>query len=90
MDEKRARQVLDDAIMVWKELEWFNRLHDNECHLFLGDSIQLVDDSEYPGIGSLAEDIADSLNMTRVYSPSGLCHIRYKGYSFYSNWRDNG
>ncbi len=92
MDERQAIDILEDAIRVWKELHWFNGKHKGEAHLFIGDEIQLVDDRFFGTIGSLAEDIADALHLTRKYQPvegGGLCYIEYKGYKFFSGWRVN-
>lgn len=92
MNEQKATNILEDAIRVWNELLWFNQKHEGEAHLYIGDEIQLCDESICGGIGSLAEDIADALHLTRKYYPvkgGGLCSIEYKGYKFFSGWREN-
>ena len=92
MDKQKALEIMDDAICIWNELHWFNGKHRREASLFLGNHIQLVDERILGACGSLAEDIADALNLTRTYLPcddgSGLCKFEYKGYGFFSGWRD--
>ena len=92
MDEQKATEILEDAIRVWNELYWFNGKHKGQASLYFGTDIQLVDERFFGTIGSIAEDIADALHLTRTYQPvegGGLCYIEYKGYKFFSGWRVN-
>lgn len=90
MDREKAIQILDDAITVFKQIEWFNNKYKDEHSIYFN-RIHLCDETQCNR--SVMEDIADTLHLTRRYSAMddgrGLCYVEYKGYEFFGGWRVN-